>query len=148
MSEGGQGQRSFGVLDHAALWGSLGVTLYAMPFGSLLVPALSIEQAFAAVAVATLLGAFLLAAVAAVAARSGLSTVELLGRLFGDRATPFVALLLLVRNVAWAAFALSLIAGAAELVSERALGAGLRPLWVISAWRIWSAWRWACSRTT
>jgi NCS1 family nucleobase:cation symporter-1 len=132
VSEGGQGQRSFGVLDHAALWGSLGVTLYAMPFGSLLVPALSIEQAFAAVLVATLLGALLLAAVAAVAARSGLSTVELLGRLFGDRATPLVAALLLVRNVAWAAFALSLIAGAAELVSDRALGAGLRPLWVIA----------------
>jgi len=125
-------ERRFGVLDHAALWGSIGVSLYMMPFGSLLVPALSIERAFAAVLVATLLGALLLAAVAAVAARSGLSTVELLGRLFGDRAAPLVAALLLVRNVAWAAFALSLIAGAAELVSERALGAGLRPVWVVA----------------
>ena len=131
MSERDQA-RTWGVLDHAALWGSIGVTLYVMPFGSLLVPALSIERAFAAVLVATLLGALLLAAVAALAARTGLSTIDLLGRLFGERATPLVAVLLLVRNVAWAAFALSLIAGAAELVSERALGAGLRPLWVIA----------------
>ncbi|HLA18206.1 MAG TPA: cytosine permease [Dehalococcoidia bacterium] len=126
------GERTFGTLDHAVLWGSIGVSLYVMPFGSLLVPSLSIEQAFLAVVVAMLLGALLLAAVAAVAARSGLSTVELLARVFGERATPLVAVLLLVRNVAWAAFALSLIAGAAELVSERALGAGLRPLWVIA----------------
>jgi len=132
VSEGGQGGRTFGVLDHAVLWGSVGVSLYVMPFGSLLVPALSIERAFAAVLVAMLIGALLLAAVAAVAAHSGLSTVELLARLFGDRATPAVAVLLLVRNVAWAAFALSLIAGAAELVSARALGAGLRPLWVVA----------------
>src|SRR3970282_3032879 len=62
MERGGPaGERSFGVLDHAALWGSLGVTLYMMPFGSLLVPALSIEQAFAAVGVGALLGALLLA---------------------------------------------------------------------------------------
>jgi NCS1 family nucleobase:cation symporter-1 len=131
VSEGGQGQRTWGALDHAALWGSIGVSLYVMPFGSLLVPALSIEQAFAAVLVAALLGALLLAAVAAIAAHSGLSTAELLGRMFGDRAAPLVAALLLVRNVAWAALALSLIAGAAELVSDRALGARLRPLWVI-----------------
>jgi len=133
MERGGPaGERTFGALDHAVLWGSIGVSLYVMPFGSLLVPALSVEQAFLAVVVAMLLGALLLAAVAAVAAGSGLSTVELLARVFGDRATPLVAALLLVRNVAWAAFALSLIAGAAELVSERALGAGLRPLWVIA----------------
>jgi purine-cytosine permease-like protein len=131
VSEGGEGQRTWGALDHAALWGSIGVSLYVMPFGSLLVPALSIEQAIGAVIVAALLGALLLAAVAAIAAHSGLSTAELLCRVFGDRAAPLVAALLLVRNVAWAALALSLIAGAAELVSDRALGAGLRPLWVI-----------------
>ncbi len=123
--------RLFGILDHAALWGSLGISLYVMPFGSLLVPALSLKEALAAVVVAAILGSLLLAAVAAVAAHSGLPTAGLLARLFGDRASPLVAALLLVRNVAWAAFALALIADAAELVSERALGAGVRPLWVI-----------------
>jgi NCS1 family nucleobase:cation symporter-1 len=124
-------QRTFGLLDHIALWGSLGVTLYIMPFGSLLVPALSLEQAFLAVVVAGLLGGLIVAAVAAMAAYSGLSTVELLAQLLGRRSTPLLGALLLLRNVVWAALALSLIASSAELVSDRALGAGLRPLWVI-----------------
>lgn len=124
--------RTFGFLDHLALWGSLGLTLYVMPFGSLLVPALSLEQAFLAVLVAASLGALIVAAVAAIAAHTGLATVDLLTELFGRRLRPLIAALLLARNVLWAAFALSLIAGSAELVSERALGAGLRPLWVIA----------------
>ena len=124
-------ERTFTFLDHVALWGSLGITLYIMPFGSLLVPALSLELAFLAAVVAALLGGLIVAGVAAMAARSGLSTVELLAQLLGRRFTPFLAALLLIRNVVWAALALSLIAGAAELVSDRALGAGLRPVWVI-----------------
>jgi NCS1 family nucleobase:cation symporter-1 len=124
-------ERTFGFLDHAALWGSLGVTLYIMPFGSLLVPALSLEQAFLAVVVAAVLGGLIVAAVAAIAAYSGLATVELLAQLLGRRSTPLLGALLLLRNVVWAALALSLIADSSELVSERALGAGLRPLWVV-----------------
>ena len=125
-------ERTFGFLDHAALWGSLGVTLYVMPFGALLVPALSLEQAFLAVVVAAVMGGLLVGAVAAMAARSGLATVELLAQLLGERFKPLLAALLLVRNVLFAAFALSLIAASAELVSDRALGAGLRPLWVVA----------------
>ncbi len=130
-SETQPGDRGFGFLEHAALWGSLGVSLYVMPFASLLTPALSLEEAAGAVVVASLLGGLLLAAVAAMASRWGLSTVGLLTPLFGQRATPLVAALLLVRNVAWGAFALIIIADSAALVSDRALGAGLRPLWVI-----------------
>lgn len=132
MSGPGHGGRSFGFLDHAALWGSLGVTLYLMPFGSLLVPALSIERAVLATALAALIGALLIAAVAAAAARSGSPAIGLLTSVFGQRASAPLALLLLVRNVVWGAFALSLIAGSAELLSERALGMGLRPLWVVA----------------
>lgn len=125
-----EAERSFGFLDHAALWASVGVSLYIMPFGSLLVPALSLERAFLAVLVAALLGGLLLAAVAGIAARSGLSSAGLLTSVFGERAAPLIGVLLAARNVLFGAFALSLIAGSAELVSERALGAGLRPLWV------------------
>ncbi len=124
-------ERTFRFLDHAALWGSLGVGLYVMPFASRLVPALSLGEAAGGVVMAALLGALLLAAVAAMAARWGLSSFGLLAPLFGPRASPLVALLLLVRNVAWGAFALVLIADSAALVSDRALGVGLRPLWVV-----------------
>lgn len=124
--------RTFGFLDHLALWGSLGITLYVMPFGSLLVPALSIGQAFLAVLAAAFIAAVLVAAVAAVAAHRGLSAVQLLGEVFGERSAPLFAALLLARNLLWASFALALIADSAELVSERALGPGLRPLWVLA----------------
>ncbi len=131
MQETTPQERTFGWLDHAALWGSLGISLYIMPFGSLLVPAMRLEEALGAIVVAALLGSLLVAAVAAIAAHSGLSTVGLLTRLFGERASPLIAALLLARNLLWAAFALSLIADSAELVSDRSLGAGLRPLWVV-----------------
>ncbi len=129
-ADSGRQERTFGFLDHAALWGSLGVSLYIMPFGSLLVPALSLERAILATAVAGSIGALMMAAIAAIAARTGQSTLELLAGVFGPRAPAPMALLLLVRNVALGAFALALIADSAALVSERALGAGLRPLWV------------------
>ncbi|MFQ5473076.1 MAG: hypothetical protein ACE5FA_09355, partial [Dehalococcoidia bacterium] len=121
--------RSFTFLDHVALWGALGVTLYIMPFGSLLVPALSIEMAILAVAVAAVLGGLLIGALAAIAAHTGLGSTDLLARPFGISSKPFVGVLLTLRNVVWGAFALYLMSDAAELVSDRALGVGLRPLW-------------------
>lgn len=123
--------RSFGFLDHAALWGSLGLTLTIMPFGSLLVPSLSLWQAFLAVATAALLGALLLAAAAAIGAHTGLSSAELFGSVLGMRGPRLIGALLTVRNVLWGAFALALIADSAGLVSDRALGAEVRPLWVL-----------------
>ncbi len=123
--------RSFGFLDHAALWGSLGLTLTIMPFGSLLVPSLSLGQAFLAVATAALLGALLLAAAAAIGAHTGLSSAELFGSVLGIRGPRLIGALLTVRNVLWGAFALALIADSAGLVSDRTLGAEIRPLWVL-----------------
>lgn len=122
-------QRRYGLFDHFALWASLGASLYLMPFGSLLVPALSIEQAVIATMVAGLIGGLIIAAVAAVAAASGRSSVELLASPFGDVGRWPVAVLLSVRHLLFATFALVLIADSAELISERSLGAGLRPLW-------------------
>lgn len=124
-------QRTFSLWDNAALWAAIGVSLYIMPFGSLLVPALSIERAMLAATVAAFTGALLLAGMAAIGARTGLSTVGLLESLFGPYAGKAAALLVLARNVVVGALVLSVIAGAAALVSERALGAGLRPLWAM-----------------
>jgi len=125
------GSRGFLLLDHFALWATLSAGLYIMPFGSMLVPAMSIERAILATAIAAFIAGLLIAAIATAAARSGMSTLELIAAPFGRGATLPLALLLLVRNVAFAAFALSLMAEAAALVSDRAIGAALRPLWVI-----------------
>ncbi len=124
------GRQSFGFLDHFALWASLGASLYLMPFGALLVPALSIEQAVLASMVAGLIGGLLIASIAAIAANAGRSSAELLCEPLGERGRWPIALLLLARHVLFAVFALALIADAAQLVSDRSLGAGLRPVWV------------------
>ncbi len=121
----------FGFFDNFALWATICASLYVMPFGSLLVPALSIEQAIVAALIAGGLSGLLLATIAALASRRGQSTAELLSEPFGQGGRWPVALLLLARHALFAAFALILIADAAELVGERALGADLRPLWVL-----------------
>jgi purine-cytosine permease-like protein len=121
----------FGFFDNFALWATLCATLYVMPFGALLVPALSIEQAIVAALIAGLLSGLLLAAIASLASRTGHSTAQLLAEPFGQRGRWPVALLLLARHVLFAAFALILIADASEVVGERALGVDLRPLWVL-----------------
>lgn len=123
--------RKLGFLDHFALWGSLGASLYLMPFGALLVPALSIEQAVLATMVAGLIGGLLIASVAAIATATGRSTAELLAAPFGDRGRLPVALLLVARHLLFAVFALVLITDSAALISERSLGVGLRPLWAV-----------------
>lgn len=124
--------RSFGLLDHFALWASLSAGLYIMPFGSYLVPAMSIERAVLATAVAAFIAGLLIAAIATASARAGMSTLELIAAPFGGCASVPLALLLLVRNIAFAAFALSFMAEAASVVSDRAMGASLRPVWVIA----------------
>ncbi|HEY5625979.1 MAG TPA: hypothetical protein VIT93_05785 [Dehalococcoidia bacterium] len=121
----------FGFFDNFALWATICATLYVMPFGSLLVPALSITQAVVAALIAGLLSGALLATIASLASRSGHSTAELLTEPFGERGRWPVALLLLARHALFAAFALILIADSADLVSERALGADLRPIWIL-----------------
>jgi NCS1 family nucleobase:cation symporter-1 len=126
VSEG----RRFGFLDHFALWASLGASLFLMPFGALLVPALSIEQAVLATIVAALIGGLLIASIAALAARSGRTSAELLAEPFGERGRAPVATLLVARHLLFAVFALVLIADSAALISDRALGAEMRPLWV------------------
>lgn len=120
-----------GFMDHFALWASLGASLYLMPFGALLVPALSIEQAVLATLLAGLVGGLVIASVAWVAAHTGQSTAELLTELLGNSMRVPISVLLLLRHVLFAVFAIVLMADAAELISKGSLGAGLRPLWVV-----------------
>lgn len=124
-----QARTSF--MDHFALWASLGASLFLMPFGALLVPALSIEHAALAAVTAAIISGLLIAAITSAAANTGRTTAELLTEAFGRTLRVPVALLLLTRHLLFALFALILIADSAELVSDRSLGAGLRPLWVI-----------------
>jgi purine-cytosine permease-like protein len=120
-----------GFWEQFALWAVLGASLYAMPFGALLVPALSIEQAILAAATAAAIAGGIIAIVASLAARTGRCTTEILSEPFGSTARLPMATIVLLRHVLIAAFVIIVMTDAAELVSSRALGEGLRPVWVL-----------------
>ena len=54
--------RVLGVVDHALLWGSLGVSLLVIVVGALLVPALSLRDALLAILLGSVIGNLMLAA--------------------------------------------------------------------------------------
>jgi purine-cytosine permease-like protein len=95
---------------------SISVSLMAFVPGAYLVPALSLPQAAAVAIAGSLIGAALLAAVAAVSARRGLGTVGLLSLALGVPAGTTIAALLFARHVLWTAFAIAFAANVAQHV--------------------------------
>lgn len=123
--------RTLGALDNAALWGNLGFSLLLMVTGTLLVPALGLGQAFLAILIGAVIGNMLLAAAAVIGAETGVPTMVLYRAPLGIRGSYLASLATLVRNVAWGTLALVLIAEVAATLSERGLGWGARPIWVL-----------------
>lgn len=107
---------------HAILSASISVSLLAFVPGAYLVPALSLPQAAMVALAGSLVGASLLAAVAAAAARRGVGTVGLLSSALGMPAAPTIAALLFARHVLWTAFALAFAANVADHVPGLAGG--------------------------
>lgn len=122
-------ERPLGGASSALLWGGLSMTLLAFVPGAYLVPALRLRDAIAVALAASAAGGLMLALVAGLAARQGKTTVGLIASTLGVRTGPVVAALLLVRHVAWAAFALAFAADAAARVP--ALGGPARA-WAIA----------------
>ena len=120
--------RVFGFFDHAALWFSLGVGLLVMQVGALLAPALGPPQALAAIVAGSLLGAGLLAWVAWLGCRHGLSSAALIGSALGSRFGRLPVALNIVQLLGWTAF---------ELVIMRDGSAALlRRVGVDAAWTV------------
>jgi purine-cytosine permease-like protein len=117
-----EGSAPFDWRRHAILSASISVSLLAFVPGAYLVPALSLPQAAMVAIAGSLIGASLLAAVAATAARRNMGTVGLLSSALGMPAAPSIAVLLFVRHVLWTAFALAFAANVAEHVPGLAGG--------------------------
>ena len=98
--------RVFGFLDHAALWFSLGVGLLVIQVGAYLTPALGPAQALPAIVLGSLLGAGLLAWVAAIGCRHGLSSSALIGRALGRSFATLPVALNVVQLIGWTSFEL------------------------------------------
>lgn len=123
--------RTLGLLDNAALWGSLGFSLLLMVTGAFLTPALGLGQAFLAILIGAIIGNLMLATAAVIGADSGLPTVAILRAPLGIRGSYAASLLTLARNVAWGTFALMVMGEAAVGLSRGLGGFEGRPLWII-----------------
>jgi NCS1 family nucleobase:cation symporter-1 len=123
--------RTLGLLDNAALWGSLGFSLLLMVTGAFLTPALGLGQAVLVILIGAVIGNLMLATAAVIGADSGLPMVALLRAPLGGRGSYAASLLTLARNVAWGTFALMVMGEAAVGLSRDLGGSQSRPLWII-----------------
>lgn len=100
------GQRVFGWNQHAGLWFSLGVGLLVMQIGAYLVPSVGTKEALIAIVVGSAIGAGLLAWVAYVGCRSGLSSAGLIHTTYGRSFARLPVLLNIVQLLGWTTFEL------------------------------------------
>ncbi|WP_341990740.1 putative hydroxymethylpyrimidine transporter CytX [Azorhizobium sp. AG788] len=124
-------QRAFAPRDAFALWFSLGIGLLVLQAGALLVPALSLGEAFAAILVGSLLGAGLLASVGVVGADTGLASMAMLRPSLGLRGASVPTLLNVVQLVGWGSFEIIVMGEAADALATSALGVTLPYAWTI-----------------
>jgi NCS1 family nucleobase:cation symporter-1 len=131
-------ERVFGFGHHASLWFSLGVGLLVMQVGGFLVPGLSLPGALLAVIAGSVLGAGLLAWVAAIGCREGLSSSALVGRTLGRQFALLPVALNVLQLLGWTAFELVVMRdGTAAIVRQLT---GVEAAWVpVLATLAWGA---------
>ena len=115
-------QRTFGFTDHASLWFSLGVGLLVIQVGAYLLPGLSAPQALLAVVLGSLLGSGLLAWVAAIGCRHGLSSSALIGRSLGQHFAVLPVGLNVLQLLGWTAFELVVMRDGTSAIAGELFG--------------------------
>jgi putative hydroxymethylpyrimidine transporter CytX len=125
-------ERRLGFLDMFVLWADLGVSFLVMVVGMFLVPGLSLAQAFLAILVGALIGNFLLGLIGTIGADTGVPTMVLFRPVLGVRGSYVPTALNVLQLIGWATFEVIVMAQAADLLTERLLGArGTYPFWVV-----------------
>ncbi|CUA97765.1 purine-cytosine permease family protein [Thiomonas bhubaneswarensis] len=131
-------ERAFGFGDSLALWFSLGVGLLVMQVGAYLRPGLSLPQAAGAIALGSVLGAGLLAWVAGIGSRHGLSSSALIGHTLGQRFAMLPVALNVVQLLGWTAFELVVMRDGTRTIVDHVFG--VRGAWVpVVATLAWGA---------
>ena len=118
-------------LDSALLWGNLSVSLLVIVIGALLVPALSLRDAFLAIVVGAIVGNVLLGLAALIGADARVPGMVLLRAPLGRRGSYAPTVLNVAQNVGWSTFELIIIATAAAALSDHLLGWKGTWLWTI-----------------
>ena len=117
---------SFG--DALALWFSLGVGLLVMQVGAYLRPGLSLPQALGAIVMGSVLGAGLLAWVAGIGSKHGLSSSALIGRTMGQRFAMLPVAVNVVQLLGWTAFELVVMRDGTRTIIDHVFG--VRSSWI------------------
>jgi len=116
------GARVFDWRTQASLWFSFGVGLLVIQMGSYLTPALGTRDAVLAIVLGSVLGAGLLAWVAHVGARTGLSSAGIMHRTFGSHFARLPVLLNIAQLIGWTTFELVIMRDGSVAIAKEALG--------------------------
>jgi len=122
--------------DIFVLWSSLGVGLLVLEAGALLVPGLSLSQAFLAIIIGTAIGTLLLALVGILGSDHGVPAMVLLRPVFGQQGSYLATIFNVVQLIGWTAFELWVIGLAADQVGQVLFGFSNHYLWV-AVFAVW-----------
>ncbi len=115
-------------IDFFFLWFSLGVGLLVLQAGALMIPSLTIEQAFLVSLSGSILGSFLLALAGSIGSKYGVPTMVSLRPIFGTYGSYLATSLNFLQLVGWTAFELKVMSDSASLIFG---GEKFRILWLI-----------------
>lgn len=127
-----QDQRRLGGFDLAVLWGDLGVGLLVLVAGALLVPGLSLAEAFAAIVVGSVVGSALLALAGYIGAAAGVPTMVLTRSVLGVRGSYLASALNVLQLVGWATFEIYVMAQLASAILKGPLGIDTYAVWALA----------------
>jgi nucleobase:cation symporter-1, NCS1 family len=129
------GYRVLGFLDHFVLWADLGVGLLVLLAGAALVPGLGLLEAFAAIAIGTVVGAAMLGLAGVVGSDNGIPSMVGLRPSFGRRGSYLPSLVNVVQLVGWGSFEIVVMAQASARLTGSILGSMTYSAWVL----VWGA---------
>jgi len=123
--------RVLGLLDTGLLWGNLGVSLLVIVAGAVLVPALSLPDAFVAILLGCVIGSVMLAVAGAIGADARVPGMVLMRAPLGRRGSYLPTGINVLQGLGWTVFELLIIATAAAVLSDELFGFRAQWLWTI-----------------
>ena len=118
-------------IDLFVLWSSLGVGLLVLAAGSLLIPGLSLLEAFAVSLAGSIIGSALLAAAGLIGSKYSVPTMVSLRPILGKQGSYIPTALNIFQLVGWTAFELMIMGAAASNISGPILGEYTKIFWII-----------------
>ncbi len=124
--------RVLGGVDTFLLWFNLSVSLLVIVAGTLLVPALSLEDALLAILIAAVVGNAMLGLAGLIGADARVPAMVLLRAPLGQRGSYAPTALNVAQCLGWSVFELLIISTAAAALSQRLFGFEARWAWTIA----------------